>query len=41
MGQGQVPSPALESQQLHAMLHAQGIVAKKLSRRKSPGCVGH
>jgi len=38
--QGQVPSPALRSQQPHATLAAWGGVAGKLPSRKGPGDAG-
>ena len=38
--QGQVPGPALWSQQPHAMLQAWGGVAGNLSGRKGPGGFG-
>ena len=38
--QGQVPGPALGSQQPHAMLQAWGGVAGKLSGGKGPGGAG-
>jgi len=38
--QGQVPGPALQSQQRHAALQAWGGVAGKLTSRKGPGVAG-
>jgi len=38
--QGQMPGPALGSQQPHATLQAWGRVAGKLTSKKGPGAVG-
>jgi len=40
VGQGQMPGPALQSQQPHAMLQAWGTVTGKMPGGKEPGEVG-